>query len=329
MILLIGGAGYIGSHTNKLLNQRGLSTVVFDNLSTGHGEFVRWGEMFPGDLAEPEDIRRCLARFPIRAVMHFGAYAYVGESVEQPAKYYRNNVANTLGLLEAMREFGVRFLIFSSSCTVFGLPARLPLTEDHPKAPISPYGRTKFMVEEILADYDRAYGLRSICLRYFNAAGADPDGEIGEWHEPETHLVPLAIMAALGQRPSLDLYGDDYPTKDGTCIRDYVHVTDLADAHVRALELLTSTEKSDSFNLGNGNGYSVNDVLKTVQEASGRNIKVVRTPRRAGDPPILVSDSRKAANSLGWTPRYPGLDDIVGTALRWHAQGSPSPRKQA
>ncbi len=327
MILLIGGAGYIGSHTNKLLNQRGLSTVVFDNLSTGHGEFVRWGEMFLGDLAEPDDIRRCLARFPIRAVMHFGAYAYVGESVEQPAKYYRNNVANTLGLLEAMRESGVHFLIFSSSCTVFGLPSRLPLTEDHPKAPISPYGRTKFMVEEILADYDRAYGLRSICLRYFNAAGADPDGEIGEWHEPETHLVPLAIMAALGQRPSLDLYGDDYPTKDGTCIRDYVHVTDLADAHVRALELLTSTEKSDSFNLGNGNGYSVNDVLKTVQEASGRNIKVVRTPRRAGDPPILVSDSRKAANFLGWTPRYPGLDDIVGTALRWHAQGPPNPLK--
>jgi UDP-glucose 4-epimerase len=320
MILIIGGAGYIGSQTNKLLHQKGFQTIVFDNLSTGHREFAKWGEFFEGDLADKEQIRRCFAKYPIESVMHFGASAYVGESMVQPAKYYQNNVGNTLSLLEVMREFKASFFIFSSSCTVYGLPLHLPITEEHPRSPISPYGRTKFMVEEILKDYDSAYGLKYINLRYFNAAGADPEGEIGEWHDPETHLIPLAIMAALGIHDDIELFGRDYPTKDGSCIRDYIHVVDLAEAHIRALELLISSARSDSFNLGNGNGYSVKQVLNQITEVSGRDIKIIEAPRRPGDPPILVSDSEKAKKILGWTPRYPELKAIIEIAWNWHSR---------
>jgi len=319
MILIAGGAGYIGSHTNKLLNQKGYSTVVFDNLIYGHREFVKWGEFFFGDLSDREVIRECFKRYPIKAVMHFSAFAYVGESMENPSKYYFNNVVNTLNLLEVMKEMGVRHFIFSSTCAVYGIPERLPITEDHPKNPVNPYGRTKFMIEEILKDYERAYGIKYINLRYFNAAGADPEGEIGEWHDPETHLIPLTIYTALGLRDSIRIFGTDYPTKDGTCIRDYIHVMDLADAHIKALEYLKREGRSDSFNLGNGEGYSVREVIKAVKEVSGRDFRVIETGRREGDPPVLISDSRKAEALLGWRSRYKDIKVIVETAWKWHS----------
>jgi UDP-glucose 4-epimerase len=322
MIMIVGGAGYIGSHANKLLSQTGLRTVVFDNLSRGHREAVKWGEFFLGDLAEKEQIRNCLKKHPIEAVMHFGALAYVEESMAYPAKYYHNNVACTLHLLEVMKEFHVPHFIFSSSCTVYGDPVHLPLTEEHPRVPINPYGRTKFMVEEILKDYDQAYGLKYINLRYFNAAGADFDGEIGEQHDPETHLIPRAISAALGTLGAINLYGSDYPTKDGTCVRDYIHVDDLADAHLRALEYLISHGISESLNLGNGGGYSVREVLSEVQKVGGREIKIVERGRRPGDPAQLISDSRKARQTLGWSPRYPDLKTIIETAWNWHSRRS-------
>ena len=320
MILIAGGAGYIGSHTNKLLSRRGLPTVVFDNLSLGHREFARWGEFFFGDLGEKNRIRDCFRKFPIRAVMHFSALAYVGESMTQPARYYHNNVLNTIRLLEVMREFGVSRFIFSSSCSVYGLPTESPITEDHPRRPISPYGRTKLMVEQILEDFDTAYGMKYISLRYFNAAGADPDGEIGEWHDPETHLIPLAIQAALGLRPAVPVFGTDYPTKDGTCIRDYIHVNDLAGAHIRALDYLMSAGRSDVFNLGNGDGYSVRDILRAVEDVGGRPPKVMAADRRPGDPPVLISQSEKAHRLLGWFPDHSDLKTIIETAWAWHSK---------
>lgn len=322
MILIVGGAGYIGSHTNKLLSQKGYSIVVFDNLVTGHRDFVKWGEFFLGDLADKERLRLCFKKFQIEAVMHFSAFALVGESVIDPARYYQNNVINTLNLLGMMREFQVQYFIFSSSCAVYGKPKELPLTEDHPRNPISPYGRTKFMIEEILKDYDRAYGMKHINLRYFNAAGADPDGEIGERHSPETHLIPLVLLAALGINQDIKIFGTDYPTKDGTCLRDYIHVSDLAEAHIKALEHLRTTSKSDSFNLGIEKGYSVREVIDTVREVSGRKIKVVETGRRPGDPPKLISSSQKVRRVLGWEPRYADLKSIVETALNWHSKDS-------
>ena len=320
MIMVVGGAGYIGSHVNKLLSQRGYPSLVVDNLSTGHRDFVKWGEFFSADLGDKQQLRECFKRYSVEAVMHFSAFAYVGESVIQPAKYYRNNVSGTLNLLEVMTEFKVRQLVFSSSCTVYGHPATLPIAEGHPRVPISPYGRTKFMVEEILKDFENAYGLKYLSLRYFNAAGADLAGEIGEEHEPETHLIPLALLAALGVFKEFHLYGTDYPTPDGTCIRDYVHVNDIADAHIRGLEHLMSNGESDFFNLGNGEGYSVREVLKTAQEISGRDIRIIEDTRRPGDPDRLVSDSRKAQKVLGWTPRYPDLKTIIGTAWSWHSK---------
>lgn len=322
MILIAGGAGYIGSHTNKLLNRRGYRTVVFDNLVYGHKEFVKWGEFFFGDLSDKSAIRECFERYPIEAVMHFSAFAYVGESVKYPSKYYFNNVVNTLNLLDVMREFNVRYLIFSSTCAIYGIPEKIPIDEDTPKKPINPYGRTKSMIEEILKDYEMAYGIKHINLRYFNAAGADPDGEIGEWHEPETHLIPLTIYAALGLRDAVSIYGTNYPTKDGTCIRDYIHVFDLADAHIRALEYLVKNDKSDSFNLGNGAGYSVREVIEAVKRISGRDFTIIETAPREGDPPVLISDSKKAQEVLGWKPEYDTLDIIVETAWRWHSSRS-------
>ncbi len=318
MILIVGGAGYIGSHANKLLSQRGYKTVVFDNLVCGHRGFVQWGDFVLGDLANKDQIRACFKKYQIEAVMHFSAFAFVNESVIDPAKYYRNNVAHTLNLLEIMREFGVNKFIFSSSCATYGYPKEIPIGENHPQSPINPYGRTKLMVEEILKDYDDAYGMKFINLRYFNAAGADPEGQIGEWHNPETHLIPLAIYAALGRKESIKIYGTDYPTQDGTCIRDYIHVFDLADVHIRGLEYLEEKKQSNSFNLGNERGHSVREVIDMVRHKAGKNFKVVESERREGDPPVLISDSKKAKEILGWTSRYNNLETIVETALHWH-----------
>ena len=318
MILIAGGAGYIGSHTNKLLNEKGYRTVVFDNLIYGHREFVKWGEFVQGDLADKEQISDCLRKYPIEAVMHFGAFAYVGESVTDPSKYYRNNVANTLNLLEVMREFGIKYFIFSSTCATYGMPLEIPITENHPQTPVSPYGKSKLMVEDILKDFDSAYGIKHINLRYFNAAGADPAAEIGERHNPETHLIPLTIYAALGVQKSIKIFGTEYPTKDGTCIRDYIHVTDLADAHLKAFEHIKTTNKSDSFNLGNDIGYSVRDIINTVKKVSKKDFRVIETERRAGDPAVLISSSRKASDILGWQPQYADIETIIGTAWKWH-----------
>ncbi|MCG2722128.1 MAG: UDP-glucose 4-epimerase GalE [Thermodesulfovibrionales bacterium] len=320
MILIVGGAGYIGSHVNKFFSLRGYRTVVFDNLVYGHREFVKWGEFFFGDLADKEQIRRCFREYAIDAVMHFSAFAYVGESVADPAKYYLNNVANTLNLLEVMREFQVRHFIFSSTCATYGIPGTVPIPEDHPQKPVNPYGRSKLMIEEILKDYDSAYGIKHINLRYFNAAGADPDTEIGEQHDPETHLIPLAIDAALGRREDIRIFGTDYPTKDGTCIRDYIHVMDLADVHIKALEYVKDGETSDSFNLGNGTGHSVREVIDTVKRISSRDFRVIETERRAGDPPVLIGSSQKAIATLGWRPQFADIGTIVETALRWHSK---------
>jgi UDP-arabinose 4-epimerase len=316
-VLLVGGAGYIGAHAAKYLAQHGFLPVVFDDLSRGHREAVKWGPLEVGDIADGERLGEVLARHQPQAVMHFAAFAYVGESMTDPARYYRNNVAGTLSLLEAMRKAGVRHLVFSSSCATYGLPRALPIVEEHPQDPINPYGRSKLMVEQILADYVRAYDLRAVCLRYFNAAGADPDGEIGEGHEPETHLVPLVLQAAAGQRGAIEVFGDDYPTRDGTCVRDYVHVTDLARAHHLALRYLVDGGASTNINLGHGTGYSVLEVIESARRVTGRPIEIRRLARRPGDPPELVAGGSKARQLLGWEPERSSLDEIISTAWRW------------
>ena len=257
----------------------------------------------------------------IEAVMHYCAFCYVGESVEQPAKYYRNNVINTLNLLDVMVEYGVKNFIFSSSCATYGNPIEIPMTENHPQVPINPYGRTKLMVEQILKDYDRAYGIRHVCLRYFNAAGADPDAEIGEWHEPETHLIPLVLQVAAGRRDYIQVFGTDYDTPDGTCVRDYIHINDLAAAHIAALDYLKDGGASTAFNLGNGNGFSVKEVIQTAERITGKSIKIIEGPRRPGDPPILVGSADKARRILNWQPRYANLEEIVQTAWKWESNG--------
>jgi UDP-glucose 4-epimerase len=318
MILIAGGAGYIGSHANKILNKRGYETVVYDNLSRGHREFVKWGHFVLGDLADKDHLRFCFKPYPIEAVMHYCAFCYVGESVDHPSEYYRNNVVNTLNLLDVMVEYGVKYLIFSSTCATYGNPLQIPMTEDHPQQPINPYGKSKLMVEQILKDYDEAYNIRHICLRYFNAAGADPEGEIGEWHEPEPHLIPLLLQAAAGDRDHVKIYGTDYETPDGTCIRDYIHINDLAAGHILALEYLQKGAPSDAFNLGNGNGFSVKEVIHAAERVTGKAIKVVEAERRPGDPPILVGSADKARKILNWRPEYPGLDEIIKTAWLWH-----------
>ena len=320
-ILIVGGAGYIGSHTNKLLNAAGYKTVVFDNLSTGHRRLARWGEFFKGDIGKPADLARCFKKYQVSAVMHFSAFAYVGESVTDPAKYYYNNVAKTLNLLNAMRLAGVGKFIFSSSCAVYGAPVSLPMHENLPFNPVNPYGRTKRMVEDILSDYSAAYGLKYVALRYFNAAGADPEGETGELHDPETHLIPLALDAAAGRRRSINIFGSDYNTPDGTCLRDYIHVTDLAQAHLLALKYLEKGGESGGFNLGNGKGFSVREVIRTAEKVTGRKIIVAMAPRRAGDPAALVASSSKARKVLGWRPKYSVLETIVAHAWQWHKKG--------
>jgi len=322
-VLVTGGAGYIGSHACKALARAGYTPVAYDNLVYGHPWAVRWGPLEEGDIADRKRLDAVLEQYRPSAVMHFAAYAYVGESVTDPGKYYRNNVAGTLTLLEAMRDHGVSRLIFSSTCATYGVPLEIPITEAHPQAPINPYGATKWMIERMLADFDTAHGLRSIALRYFNAAGADPDAETGEAHDPETHLIPLVLDAALGRRPEVTVFGDDYDTPDGTCIRDYIHVTDLADAHVLALRALEAGAPSTAYNLGNGQGFSVREVIDRARQVTGRNIPVVIGPRRPGDPPRLVGDATRAMQDLGWQPRYADLDRILETAWAWH-QAAPS-----
>lgn len=319
MILIIGGAGYIGSHAAKILHGKVYDTAVYDNLVYGHAEFVKWGRFFLGDLADIEQLRLVFRSNKIEAVMHFAAYAYVGESVVDPQKYYLNNLRNTLNLLEVMREFNVLNIIFSSTCATYGVPKEMPITEEHLQAPINPYGQSKLMVENILHDYSMAYGMKYVSLRYFNAAGADPEAEIGECHDPETHLIPLIIDAALGRRESVKVFGTDYDTPDGTCIRDYIHVTDIAQAHLKALEYLLAGGISDVFNLGNGKGFSVREVIESVRRITGRDIRVLEDVRRAGDPARLVGSSEKARRILGWNPEFEELDLIVRTAWKWHS----------
>ena len=320
-VLITGGCGYIGSHANKLLSESGYDTVVLDNLVHGHREFAQWGRFVQMDLADREGLENLLAAEKFDSVLHFAGYAYVGESVTDPAKYYQNNVTGTLNLLAAMITSGTDKLIFSSSCATYGIPQVLPLTEDHPQRPINPYGHSKLMVEQMLADFDRAYGLRSVSLRYFNAAGAAPGAGIGEWHDPETHLIPLALLAALGKIPAVKIFGSDYDTPDGTCLRDYVHVDDLAQAHLLALEHLAKGGNSGCFNLGNGSGFSVKEVIATARKVSGKEIQAEVAPRREGDPPRLVASSEKAKRVLGWKPKYTGLEEIVRTAWEWHSRG--------
>ncbi|ACK72612.1 UDP-glucose 4-epimerase [Gloeothece citriformis PCC 7424] len=320
-ILVTGGAGYIGSHAVKALQQAGYGVIVLDNLVYGHrdiAEKVLEAELIVGDISDRPFLDDLFSRYPIAAVMHFAAYAYVGESVSDPAKYYRNNVMGTLTLLEAMVAANVKRIVFSSTCATYGVPQFMPLTEDHPQNPINPYGSTKLMVEKILADFDRAYGLKSVCFRYFNAAGADPEGKLGEDHQPETHLIPLVLLTALGRRDAISIFGTDYPTPDGTCIRDYIHVVDLADAHILGLEYLLEGEESNIFNLGNGNGFSVREVIETAKTVTGKSIKVLECDRRPGDPPVLVGSSEKAQKILGWQPQYSDIKDIIDHAWNWH-----------
>jgi UDP-glucose-4-epimerase GalE len=322
-VLVTGGAGYIGSHTCKALAAAGYMPVTMDNLVFGHRWAVRWGPFEQADLADREAVERILRRHDIGAVIHFAAYAYVGESMADPGKYFRNNVANTLNLLEAMRVAGVGRIVFSSTCATYGIPEAVPIGEDHPQRPVNPYGESKLFVERALHWHGVAHGLRWTALRYFNAAGADPDGEIGEDHQPETHLIPLAIETALGRRRELLVMGTDYPTPDGTAIRDYIHVADLADAHVRALRHLEANGISGALNLGTGHGHSVREVVAMVERVSGRQVNARNAPRRAGDPPALVAAPGRATELLAWEPRWSSLQSIVQTAYRWHSAHAP------
>ncbi|WP_353932932.1 UDP-glucose 4-epimerase GalE [Okeanomitos corallinicola TIOX110] len=320
-ILVTGGAGYIGSHAVLALVQTGYQVVILDNLVYGHRDLVEkvlQVELIEGDIEDRLLLDHIFKTRKIDAVMHFSAYTYVGESVNNPDKYYRNNVLGTLTLLEAMLAASINKFVFSSTCATYGVPKFIPLTEDHPQNPINPYGMTKLMVEQILADFDLAYGLKSVRFRYFNAAGADPNGLLGEDHNPESHLIPLVLQTALGKRESISVFGTDYSTPDGTCIRDYIHVCDLADAHVLGLKYLLQGGNSEVFNLGNGNGFSVKEVIAAAQEVTGINIPVKECNRRPGDSPILIGSSEKAKNTLNWQPKYPGIKEIVAHAWQWH-----------
>ncbi|MBD2489381.1 UDP-glucose 4-epimerase GalE [Aulosira sp. FACHB-615] len=320
-ILVTGGAGYIGSHTVLALKQAGYDVVILDNLVYGHRELVEQVlqvELVVGDTNDRPLLDELFKTRNFAAVMHFSAYAYVGESVTDPAKYYRNNVVGTLTLLEAMLAASIHKFVFSSTCATYGVPEVVPIPEDHPQDPINPYGATKLMVERILADFDVAYNLKSVRFRYFNAAGANPDGLLGEDHNPETHLIPLILLTALGKRESISIFGTDYPTSDGTCIRDYIHVNDLADAHVLGLEYLLQGGDSEVFNLGNGNGFSVREVIAAAESVTGFSIPVQECDRRPGDPPVLIGSSEKARKILGWRSQYPDIQDIVSHAWQWH-----------
>jgi UDP-glucose-4-epimerase GalE len=319
-VLVTGGAGYIGSHAVKRLRQRGYSTVVYDNLIYGHREAVGLSAFVEGSLHDTARLRQVLHEYAITDVLHFAAFAYVGESMQDPLKYYDNNVMGTLSLLQAMRDVGVRHLIFSSTCAVYGVPQGPALTEEHPLNPINPYGESKWFVERMLQASAVAYGLRWISLRYFNAAGADPEGELGESHDPETHLIPLVLSVAQGRRAEIAIFGTDYDTPDGTCIRDYIHVIDLADAHILALQALDTDKAQTAYNLGTGTGYSVREVIETAERVTGRPIAIREAPRRQGDPPCLVASAEKAHAALNWRPRYTDLTTIMSTAWHWECQ---------
>lgn len=319
-VLVTGGAGYIGSHVVLALLQAGHEPVTLDNLTRGHEEAVLGGKFVQGDITDGGMVQQIMDRERIEAVVHLAADSQVGESVIHPGKYFRNNIFGSMVLLEAMRACGVKYLVFSSSAAVYGEPERIPIPEDHPAAPKNPYGFTKLTMEGMMEWYDRAHGLRFIALRYFNAAGSEAEGRIGEDHRPETHLIPIVLQAALGLRNEVQLYGDDYPTPDGTCIRDYIHVMDLADAHLLALQALVDGGESAIYNLGNGQGYSNRQVIAAAAAVTGREIPVVAAPRRPGDPAILVASSERIKAELGWNPRYPRLEEIVESAWRWHRE---------
>lgn len=320
-ILVTGGAGYIGSHTCKALATAGYLPVTYDNLASGHRSAVKWGPFEEGDIADLTRLDEILTEHAPSAILHFAAFAYVGESVTNPGKYYRNNVLGSLALLEAAREHKINKVVFSSTCATYGIPDTLPINEDNNQNPINPYGASKLMVERMLADFGTAHGIKSVILRYFNAAGADPANEIGESHSPETHLIPLVLDAASGQRPFVEFFGVDYPTLDGTCVRDFIHVSDLADAHVLALQYLEKIGRSNVFNLGVGVGFSLRDIVNSAEKITGRTIPVRIGPRRDGDPPILISDASKAKKVLGWNPSR-GLEETISTAWAWHQRNS-------
>lgn len=320
-VLVAGGAGYIGSHTCKQLKAAGYQPVVLDNLVQGHRWAVRWGPLIEGDVRQAELISRLVKDFEVKAAIHFAAHADVAESVRDPRKYYSNNVHGSVAFIDALLDAGVDKIVFSSTCATYGIPDTLPIKEEHSQRPINPYGSSKLMVEEVLRSYRDAYQLNSFVLRYFNAAGADIDGELGEDHNPETHLIPRAIAAALGKSPPIHVFGTDYDTRDGTAIRDYVHVMDLARAHVSALSLLMSGEPGACLNLGAGQGYSVREVISAIEDVSSRVVPYHEGPRRLGDPPVLVADNAQAAAVLSWTPVYSQLPKIVESAWRWHERG--------
>jgi UDP-arabinose 4-epimerase len=313
-ILVTGGAGFIGSHICKALSRAGMIPVTYDNLSTGHADSVRWGPLIRAELADAATLRRTLAEFSPDCVIHCGANAYVGESVDMPRKYYRNNVVGSLTLLEACLDQDIERIVFSSSCATYGIPASLPIREESPQHPVNPYGRTKLIFEMALEDFAAAYGIRFAALRYFNAAGADPDGELAERHHPETHLIPRALLAAAGRLERLDIFGTDYATEDGTCVRDYVHVSDLAQAHLAAVNHLMAGGGSLSVNLGSGRGTSVREILEAIYRASGREVPVNYRARRVGDPPILFANTARAKAELGFAPVLSDIDTIIRTA---------------
>ena len=321
-VLVAGGAGYIGSHASKALAASGFVPVVYDNLSTGYRSFARWGPLVEGDLLDKERLTRAFAEHRPVVALHFAACAYVGESIQDPAKYYHNNIVGALHLLDAARSAGNVPIVFSSTCAVYGEPGTLPITEDAPLAPVNPYGRTKLTVEHALSDYDVAYGLRSVRLRYFNACGCDPDGDVGEIHDPETHLIPRAILASMGRLAELTIFGDDYPTPDGTAIRDYVHVCDLASAHVAAVRYLIGGSESISVNLGTGSGFSVREIVDAVERVTGLDVPCRIAPRRPGDPAVLVADSSRAERLLGFSAAHSDVETIVRTAYAWLARGT-------
>ncbi len=327
-VLVTGGAGYIGSHTAKALAKTGHDVLVLDDLSGGHRWAVKWGKFLEGDILNSDFLRQCFRQNQIDAVIHFAGVIQVGESVRNPSKYFRINTAGSLELLDAMLEHGVKHIVFSSSAAIYGTPLKVPIPEDHPASPVSPYGDSKLAVERILHWYGNAYGIRWAALRYFNASGADLEGELGEGHDPESHLIPLVIKAALGQIPQVEIYGTDYPTPDGTAIRDYIHVADLAEAHVRALHFLVEGGESTALNLGTGEGHSVRTVIDAVNRCVARTsggarpVPFSEAPRRAGDPPSLVAESLQAQKLLKWTPQHSSLDQIVTSAWNWHRSGA-------
>jgi UDP-glucose 4-epimerase len=321
-ILVTGGAGYIGSHVVKGLIYQGYQPIVLDNLQTGHRKAVKDAPFVEGDLADQEKLREIFRSYPIHTVMHFAADSLVGESVDHPLRYFNNNVKNSVQLVEIMNEFDVKNIVFSSSASVYGEPEKIPIPEEHPCLPTNPYGETKWIFEKVLNYFYETKKLNYVSLRYFNAAGADPDGDLGEDHSPETHLIPLVLKAALKGNP-IPIYGTDYDTPDGTCIRDYIHVTDLAHAHILALQRLEEGENSSIYNLGNGNGYSVREVIETARRVTGKMISSIESPRRRGDPPRLVASSEKIRKELGWNPKYPELETIIESAWKWH-QNHPS-----